>query len=63
MKKKKTTKAPPDEMPADVSQRKGWHRAERVVDPARVRVPARRITINLDQDIIAIFKAEALRGG
>ncbi len=61
--KKKTTKTPPDAMPADVSHRKGWHKTKRVVDPTRVKVPTRRITINLDQDIIAIFKAEALRGG
>ena len=61
--KKKTTKTPPDAMPADVSHRKGWHKTKRVVDPTQVKVPTRRITINLDQDIIAIFKAETLRGG
>ena len=61
--KKKTTKTPPDAMPADVSHRKGWHKTKRVVDPTHVKVPTRRITINLDQDIIAIFKAETLRGG
>jgi hypothetical protein len=27
------------------------------------KVPVRRVTINIDSDIIAIFKAEALRGG
>jgi hypothetical protein len=26
-------------------------------------MPTRRITINIDEDVIAIFKAEALRGG
>lgn len=57
-KKTKTT-----EMPADVSQARGWRRARHVVDVSRARVPSRRITINLDEDIVAIFKAEALRGG
>ena len=51
------------EMPADVSTRKDWHRAKRRLDPATTKVPSRRITINLDHDIVAIFKAEALRGG
>ena len=61
--KKKTTKTPLDAMPDDVSHRKGWHKTKRVVDLTQVKVPTRRITINVDQDIIAIFKAEALRGG
>ena len=52
-----------DEMPRDVSARKGWRRARHVVDPATAKLPTRRVTINLDEDLIAIFKAEALRGG
>lgn len=52
-----------DEMPADVSTQKGWGPARHVVDPARAKLPTRRVTINLDEDVIAIFKAEALRGG
>lgn len=47
----------------DVSRLAGWTRARRVVDPATVRLPTRRITINLDADIVAIFKADALKGG
>jgi uncharacterized protein (DUF4415 family) len=41
----------------------GWTPARHVVDPATAKLPTRRVTINLDEDIIAIFKAEALRGG
>ena len=61
----KTRKSEPDldEMPADVSSLKGWSQARRLVDPASVKLPTRRITINIDSDIIAVFKAEALRGG
>ena len=51
------------EMPQDVSTLEGWTRARQVVDPVNVKLPTRRVTINLDQDLLAIFKAEALRGG
>ena len=34
-----------------------------MIDPVNVKLPTRRVTINLDQDLLAIFKAEALRGG
>ena len=34
-----------------------------MIDPLNVKLPTRRVTINLDQDLLAIFKAEALRGG
>lgn len=51
------------DLPDDVSQLRGWRRARRSIDPAKAKLPATRITINLDADIIAIFKAEALRGG
>jgi uncharacterized protein (DUF4415 family) len=57
-KAKKTT-----ELPADVSRARGWRRARHVVDVSRAKIPTRRITINLDEDIVAIFKADALRGG
>lgn len=57
---KKTSKS---ELPDDVSRLSGWRRARRVLDVAGVKLPTRRITINIDEDIIAIFKAEALRGG
>jgi hypothetical protein len=33
------------------------------VDQATAKLPTRRVTINLDQEIIAIFKAEARAGG
>lgn len=48
--------------PQDVSRLKGWAPARQVVDPVRAKLPTRRVTINLDEDVIAIFKAEALRG-
>jgi uncharacterized protein (DUF4415 family) len=47
----------------DVSQLDGWKRARRRVDPLAAKVPSRRITINIDEDIIAILKAEAFLGG
>src|SRR5688572_23416770 len=50
------------EMPGDVSGLRGWRRARHVAE-AGARLPTRRITINLDEDIVAIFKAEALLGG
>lgn len=61
--RKKEEKRSQDDMPADVSGLLGWRRARRVVDPLHAKIPVRRITINLDQDIIAIFKAEAAIGG
>lgn len=60
---KKRARADHDEIPPDVSKLKGWARARRILDPGAVKLPARRITINLDADIVAIFKAEALKGG
>lgn len=51
------------EVPQDVSRQKGWAPARHVVDPVRAKLPTRRVTINLDEDVIAIFKAEALCGG
>lgn len=51
------------ELPRDVSMQQGWGPVRHVIDPATVKLPARRVTINLDEDIIAIFKVEALRGG
>ncbi len=52
-----------DEVPGDVSTLPGWTRARHVADAVSAKLPTRRVTINLDEDIIAIFKAEALRGG
>ena len=53
----------PGDIPPDVSMLEGWRKAARIADPAAPRLPVRRITINLDSDIVAIFKAEALQGG
>jgi uncharacterized protein (DUF4415 family) len=50
-------------MPRDVSEQRGWRPARHVVDPVSAKLPTRRVTINLDEDLVAIFKAEALRGG
>ena len=61
--KKKTPNTIKEEMPTDVSKLKGWTKARQVLDTTTTKLPARRITINIDSDIIAIFKAEALRGG
>ncbi len=63
MKGRRGRKKPSDEMPSDVSKLEGWKRAGRVADPLTVKVPTRRVTINIDEDMIAIFKAEALQGG
>jgi uncharacterized protein (DUF4415 family) len=52
-----------EDLPHDVSALKGWRPAHDVVDPLTAKLPTRRVTINLDEDLIAIFKAEALRGG
>jgi uncharacterized protein (DUF4415 family) len=52
-----------DEMPGDVSNLKEWRPARHIVDPVSAKLPTRRVTINLDEDILAIFKSEALRGG
>lgn len=51
------------EIPVDLSKLPGWQSALSTLDPLTVKLPARRVTINLDQDILTIFKAEALRGG
>jgi uncharacterized protein (DUF4415 family) len=59
----KANKTSPRDLPDDVSRLGGWRRARRVLDVTRIRPPTRRITINLDEDLVAIFKAEALRGG
>lgn len=61
--KSKEARPTDDEMPADVSRLSGWKRARVVLDRARTKIPTRRITINLDADVVAAFKAEALRGG
>lgn len=53
----------PDELPEDVSRLGGWQPARQVADVTRTKLPIRRITINLDADVVAVFKAEALRGG
>ncbi len=52
-----------DEISRDVSALAGWRPARHAVDARTAKLPTRRITINLDDDLIAIFKAEALRGG
>ena len=52
-----------DELPEDVSRLGGWRPARQVADVTKTKLPTRRITINLDADVIAVFKAEALRGG
>jgi uncharacterized protein (DUF4415 family) len=57
-KRKKTA-----EIPDDVSSLGGWTRARRRLDPIATKLPTRRVTINLDEDLVAIFKAEVLRGG
>lgn len=52
-----------DEIPDDVSTQKGWRPARHIVDPVSAKLPTRRVTINLDEDLLAIFRVEALRGG
>jgi uncharacterized protein (DUF4415 family) len=52
-----------EETLADVSALEGWRPARHVADPVTAKLPTRRVTINLDEDVVAIFKAEALRGG
>lgn len=61
--KAKAGRASEEKLPSDVSRQKGWRPARHRVDAAQTKLPTRRVTINLDEDIIAIFKAEALRGG
>ena len=51
------------ELSNDVSGLRGWRRARHIADPVTTKLPTRRVTINLDEDIVAIFKAEALQGG
>ena len=53
----------PADIPEEVSALRGWKPARHTADVSRTRVPTRRITINLDEDLIAVFKAEALHGG
>lgn len=53
----------PEEMPSEVSGLGGWRPARRRVDVTAAGVPTRRVTIRLDEDVVAIFKAEALAGG
>ena len=57
------SKVSPGELPEDVSELGGWGPARQVADVTRTKLPTRRITINLDADVVAVFKAEALRGG
>lgn len=52
-----------DELPADISMQPGWRRARHTADPTTTKLPTRRVTINLDADIVAMFKADAFRGG
>jgi uncharacterized protein (DUF4415 family) len=52
-----------DALPPVVAPRVGWGPARQVVDPVSAKLPTRRVTINLDEDLLAIFKAQALRGG
>ena len=63
MSKKQSKKSRKNEMPDDVSNLKGWKKSRRAADPGSVKLHSRRITINIDSDIIAIFKVEALEGG
>lgn len=52
-----------EEMPAEVSGLEGWRPARHRVDVTTAGVPTRRVTIRLDEDVVAVFKAEALAGG
>jgi uncharacterized protein (DUF4415 family) len=52
-----------DTLPEDVSRLGGWRPARQVADVTKTKLPTRRVTINLDADVVAVFKAEALRGG
>ncbi|MBN1611319.1 MAG: BrnA antitoxin family protein [Polyangiaceae bacterium] len=63
MTKKGKSKEIAAEMPNDVSRRRGWQPARQVADPTSTKLPTQRVTISLDQDIIAVFKAEAFLGG
>ena len=51
------------ELPEDVSRLGGWRPARQVADVTKTKLPTRRVTINLDADVVAVFKAEALSGG
>jgi uncharacterized protein (DUF4415 family) len=51
------------DFPRDVSRLAGWRPARHVADGMKAKLPTRRVTLNLDEDVVAIFKAEALRGG
>lgn len=57
------SKAGSDELPEDVSRLGGWRPARQVADVTLTKLPTRRVTMNLDADLVAVFKAEALRGG
>ena len=59
-KKKQKTES---EFSKDVSTLNDWGPARHVADPVPTKIPTKRITINLDQDIVAIFKMEASLGG
>jgi uncharacterized protein (DUF4415 family) len=50
-------------LPEDVSRLGGWRPARQVANVTKTKLPTRRITINLDADLVAVFKAEALGGG
>lgn len=52
-----------EELPKEVSGLGGWRPARHRADVAVAEVPRRRVTIRLDEDVLAIFKAEALAGG
>jgi uncharacterized protein (DUF4415 family) len=56
-------KATSDALPDDVSRLRGWRPARHVADVTKTKLSTRRITINLDADLVGIFKAEALQGG
>jgi uncharacterized protein (DUF4415 family) len=52
-----------EELPADVSSLEGWRPARHRASLAVASLPSRRVTIRLDEDILAVFKGEALAGG
>ena len=49
-----TMKSVGEAMPEDVSNQQGWRPARHVVDPVSAKVPTRPVTINLNQDLVAI---------
>ena len=52
-----------EELPTEVSGLGGWRPARHRAVVTVAGMPSRRVTIRLDEDILAIFKAEALAGG